>query len=440
MFDFAANGFGSGQDAEAEKQMANAAYQWARMVDFVPAVTAPIVLKQEDGVYRTDGAKHMSSMYGEILRFSKVVSTPLSKKEQKKLERYRKLLQINVTKKDLVTGKKVTVPDDGPIVKAYNAGAANYRKAALIYNAKRIAAQTATGPEGKAAVLDFTNNAEIYRQDVEAAMDAWVSDGYKNDLEAIWAYVDQVTRRDMTLWKQSLVERYNGAVQNALGPGQDYRFTSVLPGDFATSDGWTGFGITHEHASSQTHDESSSWRAGAGVSWGLWSFGADASSSSQEHDEHHEVSSFGLSFELAQVMIDRNWLYDEWFINRGWTLRPGEGWFYSGMPSDGADPPAGEMIGYPTMALFARSVTITSSDFVSDYTATADKMSAGGSVGWGPISISGSYSHEESDVKTQVDTNGQWLKVPGMQLIGFINHVIPKSPDPLPTIPEDRFV
>src|SRR3954453_11009544 len=248
MFDFAANGFGSGQDAEAEKQMANAAYQWARMVDFVPAITAPIVLKQEDGVYRPDGAKHMSSMYGEILRFSKVVSTPLTKKEKKKLERYRKLLQVTVTKKDLVSGKKITVPDDGPIVKAYNDGAATYRKAALIYNAKRIGAQTATGPDGKAAVLDWTNNAEIYRQDVESAMETWVSDGYKNDLEAIWAYIDQVTRRDMTLWKQNLVQRYNGAVQNALGPGQDYRFTSVLPGDFATSDGWTGFGITHEHA------------------------------------------------------------------------------------------------------------------------------------------------------------------------------------------------
>ena len=439
MFDFAANGFGSGKDAEAEKQMVNAAYQWARMVDFVPALTEPIRLKQEDGVYRPDGTKHMSSMYGEILRFSKVVHTPLTKKEKAKLERYRQLLQVMVKKRDLITGKKKLVPEDGPIVKAYNEGATNYRKAALLYNAKRVSAETATGPEGKAAVADWRNNALIYRDEVTAAMRAWESTGYKNDLEAIWAYIAQVTRRDMKLWKASLVDRYDASVQSALGPGQDFRFTSLLPGDFATSDGWTGFGVNHTHVNGHTHDESSSWKAGAGVNWGLWSFGANASGEKQEHDEHREVSSFGLEFELAQVIIDRNWLYDEWFINRGWTLRQGEGWFYSGMPSDGGDPPAGEMIGYPTMALFARNVKITSSEFVSDYKTAASKVGVSGSVGWGPISISGGYSHAESETDTQVDTNGQWLKVPGMQLIGFINHAIPKSPNPLPTIPANRF-
>src|SRR4051794_36299801 len=38
LFNFAANGLGSGETAEDERKLANDAYQWAQMVDFVPAV------------------------------------------------------------------------------------------------------------------------------------------------------------------------------------------------------------------------------------------------------------------------------------------------------------------------------------------------------------------------------------------------------------------
>src|SRR5207302_1298403 len=111
------------------------------------------------------------------------------------------------------------------------------------------------------------------------------------------------------------------------------------------------------------------------------------------------LSSFKMSFELAQVVISRPWFYPEFFMNQGWTLRKGEGWMYDDFPSDGKIPPKGKFIAYPTTILFARNIKIESAEFVSAYRAYSNSVGASVSVGWGPFSLSGSYHHSDSDAR-----------------------------------------
>lgn len=126
-------------------------------------------------------------------------------------------------------------------------------------------------------------------------------------------------------------------------------------------------------------------------------------------------------------------------MNRGWTLRKGEGWNYDEMPSDGKVPPNGNLIGYPTSILFARNIKIESAEFVSAYKAYSSRVGGGASVGWGPFRLSGSYSHAESGNRYNSEAKGEALTVPGMQIIGFVNHMIPKSPNPLPELKDAAF-
>jgi len=441
-FDFSTSGFGSGADAKADIAILNHAFNFAQLVDFVPDIRAAYTGDKQQGRFNPDAEERLTTIYSEILRFSKVVHQDLTDEEKAKIEKFRGLLRQTKTVKDIVTDEEKEVTEDGPMLKAYNEKLAAYIAAALNYNNKRVAAQGATGELGKTAVADWAANAELYRLQVKAAMDAWTSGGYRNEVDQINAYIDQVTRRDMVLWKQTLVELFTDSVVNATAQGQRFNYTTLLPGDFATAGGWTTYNVSHETVDQRTHDESTQWNASAGLSLGFWSFGGSAHGSETEHTENLEVENFGLSCDLCQTVISRPWFYPEFFANRGWDLRTGEGWMYDDMPSNGAAPPEtkGKFIGYPTTILWARNVHVTSADFSREYTAYSSEYGGGGSVGWGPFTISGGGAHQEADTHLHTDANAQGVHVNGMQIIGFVNHLIGKAPNRLEEIKDEDLV
>jgi hypothetical protein len=436
-FDFAARGLGSATTAEQQKVQYQQAFNLAMAVDFVPDVSGVYNGDQQQTIYRTSEAR-MSHMYNETLRASKVVKTELTPEEKAKLEKFRKLMYTTKTEKNLVTDeeKQVTVP--GPVLEAYNAALQDSLDARLLYNAKRIAAMSATGQD-TLPVNDWAINAENYFSKVRAADARWVSQGYKNEVEQMNAYINQVTLRDMHLWKQGLLELMDRAKLTDISSGLPFYYTTLIPGGFARSSGWTGYKYYSGTTASNSRWSTSSWSGGAGIGVGLWSFGANASSSSQRFHANSSCSSFAMSFELAQVVVTRPWFYPEFFMNRGWTLKPGQGWTYDQLPSDGASPPHGNLIGYPTSIIFARNIMIDSSDFASAFDQQSSSVSGGGSVGFGPFHISGSYSHAQGSTNCTARRSGSSITVPGMQIIAFVNHLIPKAPDPLPSIPAESF-
>src|SRR4051794_30737239 len=168
-------------------------------------------------MFRPDAEMRLSAIYGEILNSAKVVRSELSAEDSAKIEKFRKLLRSTRKVRDIVTDEEKEVTEDGPMLKAYNDKQAGYIAAALQYNAKRVAAQAATGVDGKAAVADWSANAELYRLQVQAAMGAWVAGGYRNEVDAINTFIDRVTQRDMGLWVASLQQLFADAVVNGTG-------------------------------------------------------------------------------------------------------------------------------------------------------------------------------------------------------------------------------
>ncbi len=438
-FDFCVKGLGGGANAEEEKTLLQQAFNFAELVDFVPD---PLGIYNDDPrqtIHRTSGAR-LTEMYSQILNASLVVSSELPADQKAKLDKFRNLLRTTKKVKNIVTDEETEVTQDGPVLQAYNDKMSAYIDAALAYNAKRIAAQSATGVDGKAAVMDWASNAGLYRLKVKAAMDAWVSGGYRNEVDLMNAYIDQTTRRDMHLWKQHLLEYYDEAKLSALGPGQAFHYTSVVPGTFASAKGWTEYKFSHQSVDTTQHSSYNAWSVGGGVSFGLFSASANASGTNEKMSATQNLSSYGVSFELTQVAISRPWYFPEFFSNRGWTLRKGEGWLLDGMPSNGVRPkPDGICIGYPMLAVFARNIVIQSSEFSSAYSSAKSTFSAGGSIGWGPFSLSSSYKRGDSTTTFHSKADQGSVSVPGMQLIAFVNRLIPKAPNPLPELKPEAF-
>lgn len=429
-FDFAAGGFGAAADAEGYRRLLQQAFNFAQLVDFLPTFSAPYNRVDQEYVNRPS-QQRLSRIYADILRFSLVAKQELTDEQKAKLDKFRKLMRVTKVEKNLVTDAETETTVDGPVMVAYNEKMADYVTERLAYNKVRIKADSAKGPDGIEAVADWASNSELYWLKVKAAQDAWVSGGYRNEVDQMNAYINQTTMRSMALWKQGLLEDLDKAEQAATTPGSVFEFTTLIPGNFAHAGGWTGYGMNHEEVTANTHSESESWAAGGGVGFGLWSFGANASSSSSSYSSDYNCESFRLSMELAPVLISRPWFAAEFFQSRGWTLKRGQGWTYDDFPSDGARPPKGNLIGYSTIALFARNIVIESQEFATAYQASQSTTSVGGSVGWGPFCLSGSYSSSESDTHFESHVDGAKITVPGMQIIGFVNELVGKAPNPL---------
>lgn len=438
--DFCADGIFSAPDAETQNKRALHAFNLSVLLDFVPDIDAPYSNDRQEGMFKPDAEKRLSEMYRQILRFSKVVDHPLTEEEQADLDRLRGKLWVTKTVKDLVTDEEKEVTEESPLMQVYNDKMSKYLDAVTEYNNKRAAAAGAVGPEGKTASADWILNQQNYALKVKRAADDWVSAGYRHQVDEINAIINQVTQRSLVLWKQQLLERFD---QGQLTPpelGISFPYTTLVPGDLANSDGWTNIGVTHNHIAWAKDNKTESWQAGGGIGFGLFAFDAEGGRESSEHSENHQVNEFSMSFDLCQALIVRPFFYPEWFANRGWTLRKGEGWTFDEMPSDGQRPPNGEFIGYATQAIFARNVEIRSRDFVSAYKATASKVKAGGGVGWGPFRLSGNYSRSDSHEEFESTEDGETLRVKGMQIVGFVNHLIGKAPNPMDELEESDFV
>jgi len=281
-FDFAVQGLGGGADAAASLAIQQHASEFSTIVDFIPDVSQVFTQDHQQTVLRSSEAR-LSFMYGEILRAARVVKEELSQEDQEKLAKFRGLLSVTKSVKDIVTDEVKQVTSPSPMMQAYTEKSQDYIQAVMNYHNKRVAAQSAVGPDGKAAVLDFANNAQLYRMQAEQALRAWEADGYKGDVEEIQDYISQVTQRSMVLWLQGLTDSYHDAfMTNPGGAGDNYFYATPIPGNFATSQGWTTIETYSDQLQSSTHYDSSAWGGSVGVNWGLWS----ASGGVQHQDAH----------------------------------------------------------------------------------------------------------------------------------------------------------
>jgi hypothetical protein len=415
----------------------------ARLVDFVPDVTqanndqfARLNILNNEGT--------LSEIYRYVLRMSQVMQTDLPEETKKQIEEFRKLLVVTKTKKNLIDGSETQVTEPSELTQVYNDKLAAYENTALEYNSRRVDALTASDAR---AVHYWSMNANILRNRVRAAMSDWVSNGYKNDYEQISAFIDQVMQRDMSLLKQEYRDDLEKARLTGLASGSDFFYSSLIPGNFANAGGWSRFTFSSGDFQSQSSSNysTSRWRASAGGGFlGIFGGGGGGGGSESRTESHHKFSAdhFGLSFEIAQVPIVRPWFKQGFLLSKAWRFDQNNPESKDEIVSDGGTPARGLIPAYPTMAVFVRNLHLALghsegfSDFMSQH--TSSQAGGGGYVSFGPFHVGGSYSRASASGSTERNRGNSWdnqgLHVPGMQVVGFKCHILPKSPNPLSSI------
>lgn len=415
----------------------------SRLVDFVPDVTQ---VQNEQfarfNVMNNEGS--LSDIYSLTLRMSQVMHQELDAETKERIEEFRALLNVTTKQKDLITKVETEVSEPSPLVIAYNEHLQAYLSAALEYNSRRIDALTANDPR---AVHDWAINANIYREKVKSALRAWETRGYKTQYEKIAAFIEQVQGRDMALLKEDYKDALRKATLTGLASGSEFLYTSLVPSSFATSSGWTKFTFASGDFSSRSSssESTSSSRVSGGASY-FGIFGGRASHSSSQGRKEYQGSfssdRFSLSFEICQVPIVRPWFKSAFLVSKAWRFDQGNPDVRGKGLSDGGSPPKGMLPAYPTSVVFIRKLSMTIghsegfTNFVNEHKSSS--TSGGGYVSFGPIFLGGSAGTASSSGSTKRDWgykyNNQGMEVPGMQIIGFKCHILPKSPDPDPSI------
>ena len=398
-FSYCSKGF-VGETGEETLQLYHQAWTSSRLFDFVPDVSKQVLNADMQQSIFTSTQDTISSVYSDVLKYSKVVDINLTEDQKKKLEKFRSLITVTKKLKDIVTEEETEVTEPGPIVVAYEAKMKDYITAVNEYINLLLDAQSAKGsdPEAIRRVNAFANKSSLLRQNVEAAWMAWVSQGYKNDYEKINAYIDQVTQKSMVLYKSQLQEDFRkGKLTNPLvGAAGDFYYTSLVPGNFATSPGWTKFSYYETDYEENSKKSTNQWGTEFTIFYGLYHITPDVKGNVQTTNIEHKATNFKATFEFVQVPIVRPWFKPGFFSMRGWILDNSSGAFGSDVVSDGMEgktdqEPKGRLVAYPTTALFVRDVSFKfdeADDMNKDLNVN---ISNGVRVGWGPFSIGGSY-------------------------------------------------
>lgn len=419
---FAVKGI-SGKDGDETRSLVRAAAEFSRSVNFVPNAQGDADESQRY-IYDQNG-RLLWDLYKNVLDFSEVASGSLTDDQEKKIKKFRSLMTVTKTVKDIITDEEKQVTEDGPVIKAYNEKMAAYGEAALVYNNKRLAALNG---DDKASVQDFTLNAEIYRGRVKAAMNDWTTNGYKDDVEKMHAFIHQVTQKDLTLLKRDLEDKLDRGKMTDPNSGSPFYLSSFYPGNFVNNDkGWTKFTFSSSNKDTYSKQTHSSTSGRAGIRWGLWSAGGSGGVTKDTTLGTLDSEDFLMEFSITQVSLSRPWFSPEFLLNTAWRFKPGQG---QDVLSDGDTPAHGQLTSYPTTAIFIKDVKITSSSVHDLAESLSKSVTGGGSVGWGPFRIGGSHSSSSSETTTKSNIDGNTLTIEGMQLIAFKGFPMPKSPDP----------
>lgn len=273
------------------------------------------------------------------------------------------------------------------------------------------------------------------------ALNDWNTIGKKMQYETAQARVIYILSADpATLWNEY---RNRFAFHNKVSPNRGPYVQNFLipPVSQWNSPGtsWALFERTINESDSYNYSHSTSWGGGGGADFGLFSIGGGGGGGSTYSYAKSDVATVSIKFEYMRVRIDRRWLVSNIFGYHWWWWKAALGYR---LLSDGGNlavnppvRPIGLMPFLPQHMIVAKNLRIVANFTHNDQTIITSSISASVSAGWGPFSVSGSYSESTYEQTTHASFDGTTIAIDQPQIIAFTGPLMPRTPNPDRTLP-----
>lgn len=407
--------------ATMNKDQIELAADFAGLVDIIP----------NWGSSWSASGRDLSKEYTKCVYQPRLPSKTFTDSEAKRYEEALDFLWTTEKRLDSKTGKWIEVKVESLAFERYNEYATKYNNAKAAYaNAYKqyLAHQTEPGQD-----LLWADEKLLLTQINDRALAAWEQAG-KGKVEEEQAVIANIERKGLSkIWNDRFHKVSEEYKQASLLKGS-FLHTKYIPQKFwSESAGWNKVTMSHNEVHTFNKSETVNWGGGGSGGWGLWSFSGSADYKSKKTFTKADLNNLEITFELATIPILRGWLDGDVFSSRSWDLDRG---LYSPSEnlSDGGMPPTGTMVMYPTSILFVRNLRINFDRSSTNDTYAMDQISGSASGGWGPFSFKANYFSETITTTHDFVADAAGVSVAGMQIIGFGCTVIPKSPNPDPTL------
>lgn len=387
-----------------------ASQAFANLVDQMPSQTSSY----------SPSSTLISETYKQIVDGANSITKPDPAQEKKYKLAY-DYLNTTSTIKDY-TGAETTQTDHSAIYKtylnnqtAYITAVSGYRTAYLGYDLTDPVQQR-----------QWQANEPMLSNNINQTYNTWRAQGAAQVEQALSALASAINDAVGNVIREAQQTMSSG-MASSTGDGSHWYFSYPFPVNFAApnASGFSAFSLKSDYLEETASSKATDWGAEGSAGWGLWSASASASGHHAERHSHMDASKFDLRAEIAVVRIFRPWLNDLIFKMNSWytNMTNAHGISIGKLTSDRLILPL-----IPTGFVVARNVEITADWSSDDKKHVEDSISTKASVGWGPFSVCGSYSHSSSSDYHKSTFDGGTLKIPGIQIIAWISEITPDSP------------
>jgi hypothetical protein len=188
---------------------------------------------------------------------------------------------------------------------------------------------------------------------------------------------------------------------------------------------YSDFEFTTERYKAHEHSDKNSFGAGVAMSWGLFSAGGSTSGESTHKSADEEQSNVKITGQIATLQIVRPWFDPTIFSLKGWTM---SAYKKNEISSGKSDDSGAALPMYTTALVLAKNLSIESAFSSSHIDESTFSISVDAQIGFGPFKFGPKYSHSSSDFNCEKTDNGYKITNAGVQIIGYINAVVPACP------------
>jgi len=281
----------------------------------------------------------------------------------------------------------------------------------------------------------WPTNGVPYQDDVEEAWDRWMSLGNKEEIDrAIATLSAQGIDPAIALIARAKKKFQNSLVEiNGIG---EIPYTYLNPSswyDADNDDGWTEY--TSRDFESEMHYEASttSYGGGAGINMGLWSGSATFEHGDTKVNSNASVKNLSIKFSYCAVDVYRPWMDTSLLHLQNWFLFGdykkdciSTGKMAQQLPTNGV-----ESVFLPsvvTSLILVKDVLISWDDWQQQWQEHTESNGGSASVGIYCFTANAHYSHAGVKRDFQCEETSEGLRIPGIQLIGYVSAINPECP------------
>lgn len=360
--------------------------------------------------YYTKGQMRVSSVYEYIFAFKEQPDFHLSEADQKELQRLQDLLGPDSPKRQKYDDYMYKVLD--------------------AQDAMNAAAQPG-GTGASSAKAKYTN-----------ATQDWATLGYKQEIESAREKYQELSAKDPGFWWNNLRTRMISQTKQT-ADGTSYYKTLTYPQykDWGSDQGWTTYKLSDSEVEALKTQTTRDAGIKGGYNAGLWKVSASASYKSNNENAKTTVKSLSIEMQVKAVNIYRPWMEALVFKSRSWRFNPttsslnrvseGDLAAYAGMSP--TQLPMMPLV--PVRMILAKGIKFKGQFSQEEKSLFERSIKTKASVSYGPFSVSGHYNQDDKRDYFSAKMSDAGIEAPDIQIIGFICDVVPKSPNPDPSLP-----